>query len=370
MSLLKLSENIMRLRREKGITQEQLADFIGVTKASVSKWETRQSLPDLLLLPQLAAYFDVTIDELLGYEPQLSREQIRKLYHGYAADYATKPFEEVMAATRATVKQYYSCYSLLFYMAMLWMNHHMLAADPQKQAEILEEGAGLCDHILEGCKDIGLCQDTMILKALMNLQLGKAGEVIEELEGILAPTRLASQSNTLLAQAYMLAGRTEDANRFTQISMFLNVLLLVNNAAQYLEIHAGELAVCDETIRRIEELAAIYKLDRLNPNVIGTFRYQAALVYCMHGNAGKAMDLLKRYVDNIEYLLAEDHLNLHGDDYFDQVSGWYDQLDLGAEAPRDRRVIMDSFMKTLENPAFAVLEANEEFKRLKNRRRL
>ena len=60
MNALNLAENIIRLRHDKKITQEQLADFVGVTKASVSKWETKQSLPDILLLPQLAAFFDVT----------------------------------------------------------------------------------------------------------------------------------------------------------------------------------------------------------------------------------------------------------------------------------------------------------------------
>ena len=60
MNALNLAENIIRLRHDKKITQEQLADFVGVTKASVSKWETKQSMPDILLLPQLTAFFDVT----------------------------------------------------------------------------------------------------------------------------------------------------------------------------------------------------------------------------------------------------------------------------------------------------------------------
>ena len=81
MNTLNFSDNIIRLRHRKKITQEQLADFIGVTKASVSKWETKQSMPDVLLLPRLASFFDVSIDELLGYEPQLSKEQIQKIYH-------------------------------------------------------------------------------------------------------------------------------------------------------------------------------------------------------------------------------------------------------------------------------------------------
>ena len=79
MEQMNIGENILRLRRERRITQEVLADFVGVTKASVSKWETNQSKPDILLLPQLAAFFGVTVDELLGYESQLSKEQIQKL---------------------------------------------------------------------------------------------------------------------------------------------------------------------------------------------------------------------------------------------------------------------------------------------------
>ena len=72
---LRLPENLIRLRREKRITQEELAAFVGVTKASVSKWENAQSTPDIFILPQLAAFFDVTVDELLGYEPQLEKKQ-------------------------------------------------------------------------------------------------------------------------------------------------------------------------------------------------------------------------------------------------------------------------------------------------------
>ena len=89
MNKLNLPDNIIRLRRKKKLTQEELADFMGVTKASVSKWEKGVNTPDLLLLPQLAAFFDVTVDELIGYEAQLSREQIRRQYAELSKDFAT-----------------------------------------------------------------------------------------------------------------------------------------------------------------------------------------------------------------------------------------------------------------------------------------
>ncbi|MBQ3086513.1 MAG: helix-turn-helix transcriptional regulator [Clostridia bacterium] len=61
-----LSENIKRLRREKDLTQETLAEFLGVTFQSVSNWERGESLPDITMLPEIASFFKVSVDELLG----------------------------------------------------------------------------------------------------------------------------------------------------------------------------------------------------------------------------------------------------------------------------------------------------------------
>ena len=55
---LNLAKNITRLRRDKKIKQEELADFLGVTKASVSKWENAQSIPDIMLLLSMASFFE------------------------------------------------------------------------------------------------------------------------------------------------------------------------------------------------------------------------------------------------------------------------------------------------------------------------
>lgn len=64
---MKLNEQIAFLRRQKGITQEELARVLGVTNQTVSKWESAQCCPDITLLPSIAGYFGVSVDELLGY---------------------------------------------------------------------------------------------------------------------------------------------------------------------------------------------------------------------------------------------------------------------------------------------------------------
>ena len=61
-----LGNIIMRLRKEKELTQEQLANALGITYQAVSKWETGVSSPDIAMLPLLADIFEVSIDELFG----------------------------------------------------------------------------------------------------------------------------------------------------------------------------------------------------------------------------------------------------------------------------------------------------------------
>ncbi|MBQ7761884.1 MAG: helix-turn-helix transcriptional regulator [Clostridia bacterium] len=66
--MIRINEQIAFLRKQKGLTQENLAQALGVTNQSVSKWEAAQSCPDISLLPEIAQYFGVSIDELLGYK--------------------------------------------------------------------------------------------------------------------------------------------------------------------------------------------------------------------------------------------------------------------------------------------------------------
>ena len=62
---LKISENIAALRKQAGITQEDLARKLNVSNQAVSKWEAGKCCPDIEVLPELAAFFEVSIDELL-----------------------------------------------------------------------------------------------------------------------------------------------------------------------------------------------------------------------------------------------------------------------------------------------------------------
>lgn len=364
MELLNFSDNIIRLRHEKNITQEQLAAFIGVTKASISKWETKQNLPDILLLPKLAAFFDVTIDELLGYEPQLSKEQIQKIYQELSAAFAEVSFDEAMEQSKLLVKKYYSCYPFLFQICALWLNHFMLAGNQTRQTEVLTSASDLCCHIISNCRDIGLCNDTILLNATICLQLGNTDEVIDTLEEILNPYRLSNQNDTLLIQAYQMAGQMEQADSFAQFSMFSHLLSLVASATQYLVIQRDSFSVCQETILRIESIISAYDLEHIHPSSASIFYYQAAVIYCLHEKTPEALEMLEQYTVCIEYLLDAYNPLFPGDNYFNRIESWYEQSDLGGNAPRNKKIIFASAMQVFETPEFSIMRENPKFIKL------
>ncbi len=71
MNQKKIGAFLKELRKEKGMTQEGLAELLGVTNRSVSRWETGVSLPDFDLVLELAGIFDVSVDELLDGERRM-----------------------------------------------------------------------------------------------------------------------------------------------------------------------------------------------------------------------------------------------------------------------------------------------------------
>ena len=77
---LNFAENIKRLRKENGITQEKLADVLGVTGQTISRWELSICYPDLELLPSIANFFGVSVDTLLSNDSS-SKEKDLEIFH-------------------------------------------------------------------------------------------------------------------------------------------------------------------------------------------------------------------------------------------------------------------------------------------------
>ena len=79
---MNLSDRIQYLRKAPGISQEGLADQLGVSRQAVSKWESEQSMPDLDKIISMSDYFEVTTDYLLkGIEPVVQKEEEQSIKH-------------------------------------------------------------------------------------------------------------------------------------------------------------------------------------------------------------------------------------------------------------------------------------------------
>ncbi len=68
MDMMKIGKNLQELRKEKGMTQEQLAEHFNVARRTVSRWETGSNMPDLDILIEMADFYDVDLRELLDGE--------------------------------------------------------------------------------------------------------------------------------------------------------------------------------------------------------------------------------------------------------------------------------------------------------------
>ena len=89
---MNMADRIQYLRKSKGISQEELADKVGVSRQAVSKWESEQSMPDLEKIIVMSDLFEVTTDYILkGIEPvsTTNRKTIKTLYLGLVSVFAT-----------------------------------------------------------------------------------------------------------------------------------------------------------------------------------------------------------------------------------------------------------------------------------------
>lgn len=88
---MNMADRIQYLRKTRGLSQEELADKVGVSRQAVSKWESEQSTPDIEKIIMMSELFEVTTDYILkGIEPvnMISRKTVYSLYSGFAVIFA------------------------------------------------------------------------------------------------------------------------------------------------------------------------------------------------------------------------------------------------------------------------------------------
>lgn len=360
MKEIHIARTIINKRREQGITQDDLAGHMGVSKASVSKWETGQSYPDITLLPQLAAFFNISLDELMDYEPQMSKADIRSLYLRLSADFADQPFNDVLGHCRRIAKKYFSCFPLLFQIGALLVNNSMEAGAMEQTMAVIGEAKELFLRVRKESGDAELCRLALNMEAVCALTQGKADEVI----ALLAETgsKIIS-SESLLASAYQMLGKSKEAKSVLQVGIYQHMLSLFGALTDYLPLCADAPEQFEETYRRALAVAGAFDLRHLHPAALARFDLLAAQGYTLLGDTRRALEILEEYARLVTGDIYP--LQLRGDAYFHLLDAWIDALDLGAALPRDEKTIRQSMVDGIvKNPAFAPLAKEPRFERI------
>ncbi len=360
MKEINIAKVLVKKRKEKGITQDELANYMGVTKASVSKWETGQSYPDITFLPELATYYNISVDDLIDYKPQMTREDIKNLYRKLASDFISKSFDSVLSDCRQIVKKYYSCFTLLLQMGILMINHVELLKDGEKSVSLIEEARALFIRVKEESDDMRLKKQALYMEAYCDLASGNPNAVLELLDGTIEP---AMPPESLMAAAYQMTGRARDAKAVLQVGIYQNIVVLFNFFPAYLMLCTDDPSKFDEVLRRGFAVAETFDMKRLHPAVVIGLYICAAQGYIAQNNHEKALDMLQQYTDIVTGDIYP--LNLHGDDFFDLLDEWLIKLDLGNDLPRDERTIRRSMSDVIvNNPAFSILSDKHSFQNM------
>jgi transcriptional regulator with XRE-family HTH domain len=115
---LKLHENIKSLRRERGLTQEKLAEALGVTVGAVSKWENGNNTPDIIMLGILADFFDVSVDVLIGYD--MSSKRVSDIVDRINILAAEHKFEDAITVSKDAITRYPHDFGIIFTSGMMY----------------------------------------------------------------------------------------------------------------------------------------------------------------------------------------------------------------------------------------------------------
>ncbi|MDO4568027.1 MAG: helix-turn-helix domain-containing protein [Clostridia bacterium] len=139
----KLAENIKLLRKERKMTQEQLAEAMGVTVGAVYKWESNQSTPEVGTIMELANLFDTSTDVLLGYEWVSSNagaalERIVSLTH-------EEKYEEASTEAEKALKKYPNHFGIVYRSALVYL----LRSESVRDRKLYSRAVSLLDHACE-----------------------------------------------------------------------------------------------------------------------------------------------------------------------------------------------------------------------------
>ena len=147
---MNIGTNIYTLRKEKKITQAQLAEKLGVSEQAISKWENNQCAPDVSLFPIIADYFGVSIDRLFGYHMNSYADEVKAIMK--AADDSMDTYKEIDIISEG-LKKYPNSPDLKIYLAFSLSMVNRMSKDENEKKEAIKKAIQLCTEVIDTCGD-------------------------------------------------------------------------------------------------------------------------------------------------------------------------------------------------------------------------
>lgn len=182
------------------MTQERLADFLGVSFQAVSKWERGDTVPDIFMLPTIASFFNVTTDYLLSFDQIEQEKEIEEYISLYYQLWQNNDHEEVLERMKEAVRRFPAEYRLLvrYLNAMIWCGN----ASNERALLVKNEVIAVYERIQTNCTDdrIRIWAKKLMCKFYKKLSgIKESGITFEDTEKILNEMPLMQNSRDYLA---------------------------------------------------------------------------------------------------------------------------------------------------------------------------
>lgn len=270
---MKLAENIRSFRKERALTQEQLAEVLGVTTGAVHKWEAKLSVPDLELIVEMADFFDTSVDVLLGYKLKDNRLEatVQRL-----REYRRSKDREGLAEAEKALKKYPHSFKIVHECATLYGGFGIECGNREyllRALELTEQSLPL----LGQNTDPEISQQTLYGK-MANIYMG-LDETDKALE-LWKAHNAGGLYNHKIGQFLAMRERGEEAAPFLSEAMAKIVGELISTVTGYMNVYAnrGDFASCQTILRfGLDCFSGLRKEDK--PNYLD--KISCALLTCL-----------------------------------------------------------------------------------------
>lgn len=223
-----LGENIKKLRLERELTQEALAQILGVTFQSISKWERDESYPDITLLPAIADFFKVSIDTLMGADKSQNEEEIRSLLkeHDNFTD------KELMLKS---IKELRKKYPTDFRVQLRWMSYLIFFDDWDRLEDNTPEIMSIYKNIQNNCTNdsLRICAKRYYIYLMSNLACKETPKVtFEDYEPVIREMPLMRDGRENYCYCYRLHNHP-DADKIIMESLEEQLYLFYCTISDY-----------------------------------------------------------------------------------------------------------------------------------------